>query len=130
MAGWKTPENLRYARTDEWLLLEGETATLGISDYAQDSLNDLVFVELPAPGAQIAAGEPFGAVESVKAASDLVSPISGTVIEVNSALESAPELINSDPYGRGWIVRLKVTDAAGAGSLMNAADYAAFCASR
>lgn len=130
MAGWKTPENLKYARTDEWLLLEGDTATLGISDYAQDSLNDLVFVELPALGAQIGAGESFGAVESVKAASELLSPVAGTVIEVNSALESQPELLNSDPYGRGWIVRLKVTDAAGADSLLNAADYAALCASR
>jgi glycine cleavage system H protein len=129
MAGWNTPADLKYARTDEWLKLEGDSATLGISDYAQDTLNDIVFVELPKVGATVNAGEAFGVVESVKAASDLVSPISGTVTAVNIALESSPEQINTDPYG-SWIVKLQVTDASGADALMDADAYAAYCASR
>lgn len=130
MGNWKTPETLKYAKSDEWLLLEGDTATLGVSDYAQDQLNDIVFVELPSVGDQITAGEAFGNVESVKAASDLISPISGTVTEVNSALEGTPELLNSDPYGKGWIVKIAVSDASGAAGLMDAAAYSAFCETR
>lgn len=130
MGNWKTPENLKYAKSDEWLLLEGETATLGVSDYAQDQLNDIVFVELPSVGDQISAGDAFGNVESVKAASDLISPVSGTVTEVNSALEGTPELLNSDPYGKGWIVKIAVSDASGAAGLMDAAAYSAFCETR
>jgi glycine cleavage system H protein len=126
MAALKVPENLKYARSDEWVLLDGETATLGISDYAQDQLNDIVFVELPSVGATINAGETFGAVESVKAASDLYSPISGVVTEVNAALEKQPEILNSDPYEKGWIVKLKVTDSSGAASLMDAGAYQEF----
>ncbi|HLU11243.1 MAG TPA: glycine cleavage system protein GcvH [Oceanobacillus sp.] len=124
------PADLKYARSDEWLRLEGDTATIGISDYAQDQLNDIVFVELPEVGKTVAKGESFGVVESVKAASDLYSPISGTVTEVNTALQDQPELINSDPYGRGWIVKLKVTDASGADDLMDAEAYKAYIETR
>jgi glycine cleavage system H protein len=129
MAGWKTLPDLKYAKTDEWLKLDGDTATVGLSDYAQDALNDIVFVELPKVGATVTAGEAFGVVESVKAASDVVSPVSGTDTAVNTALESAPERINSDPYG-AWIVRIAVTDASGADDLMDAAGYDAWCVSR
>ena len=129
MAGWKTRPELKYAKTDEWLNLEGDTATVGLSDYAQDALNDIVFVELPKVGATVTAGEAFGVVESVKAASDVVSPISGTVTAVNTALESSPEQINSDPYG-SWIVRIAVSDASGADDLMDADAYDSYCESR
>ncbi len=129
MAGWKTPDDLKYARTDEWLKLEGESATLGLSDYAQDTLNDIVFVELPKVGAEVTAGEAFGVVESVKAASDLISPVSGTVTAINTALESSPEQINADPY-TNWIIKLQVTDASGADALMDATAYAAYCDGR
>lgn len=129
MAGWKTLPDLKYAKTDEWIKLEGTVATLGLSDYAQDALNDLVFVELPKVGSAVTAGEAFGTVESVKAASEVVSPVSGTIKAVNTALESTPEKINSDPYG-SWIVQIDVTDASGADALMDAAAYDAYCASR
>jgi glycine cleavage system H protein len=129
MAGWKTLPDLKYAKTDEWLKLDGSAATIGLSDYAQDALNDIVFVELPKVGATVTAGEAFGTVESVKAASDLVSPVSGTVTAVNTDLESSPEQINSDPYG-SWIVQIAVTDGSGADDLLDAAAYDAWCASR
>ncbi|MFN8372838.1 MAG: glycine cleavage system protein GcvH [Anaerolineae bacterium] len=130
MASWKTVENAKYAKSDEWVVLEGDTATLGISDYAQDQLNDIVFVELPEVGRTIKKGEEFGSVESVKAASPLVSPVGGTVTEVNSALEDEPELINSDPFGKGWIVKLKVTSAADLNDLMDSAAYVSYCDNR
>jgi glycine cleavage system H protein len=130
MGNWNIPADLKYSKTDEWLRLEGDTATVGISDYAQDQLNDIVFVEPPEVGKTVAKGEAFGVVESVKAASDLNSPISGTVMEVNTALQDQPELINSDAYGRGWIAKLKVTDASGANDLMDAEAYKAYCESR
>lgn len=129
MAGWKTLPDLKYAKTDEWLRLEGSSAEVGLSDYAQDALNDIVFVELPKVGAAVTAGEAFGVVESVKAASDLSAPVSGTVTAVNAALESSPEQINSDPYG-AWIVRIAVTDASAAADLMDAAAYDEYCATR
>ncbi len=125
-----TPADLKYAATDEWLRLEGDTATIGVSDFAQEQLNDIVFVELPEVGKTVSKGEAFGVVESVKAAADLNAPISGTVIEVNTALQDTPELINSDPFGDGWIARLKVTDASGADDLMDAEAYKAYCATR
>ncbi len=130
MASWKTLDNLKYAKSDEWVLLEGDTATIGISDYAQDQLNDIVYVELPEVGREIKKGDEFGSVESVKAASPLVSPISGTITEANSALEDEPELINAEPYGKGWIVKLKVSNPAELNDLMDAAAYAAYCESR
>lgn len=130
MADWKTPADLKYAKSDEWVRVEGDTATLGISDYAQDALNDIVYVELPAVGTSVAKGDSFGSVESVKAASDLYSPVSGTVTEVNSGLEDNPELINADPFGKGWIVKLKLDGSADTGDLMDADAYAEYCKNR
>jgi glycine cleavage system H protein len=104
------PEDLQYTRSHEWVRMEGDTATIGITDHAQDELGDVVFVELPDEGANFDAGESFGTVESVKAVSDLYTPVGGEVVEVNSTLEDAPENINEDPYGEGWIVKLRTTD--------------------
>jgi glycine cleavage system H protein len=130
MPSWKTVDNAKYAKSDEWVLLDGDTASIGISDYAQDQLNDIVYVELPEVGREIKKGEEFGSVESVKAASPLVSPISGTISEVNKGLEDEPELINADPFGKGWIVKLKVSNPSELNDLMDAAAYASFCESR
>jgi glycine cleavage system H protein len=127
---WNTPSDLKYMRSDEYLKLEGTTATIGISDYAQEQLNDIVFVELPDVGVELAKGKPFGTVESVKAQSDLNMPVSGKIIAVNDKLKDQPELLNSAPYGDGWIIKIEVKDAAEAGDLMDAAAYAAYCASR
>jgi glycine cleavage system H protein len=104
------PEDLQYTKSHEWVRTEGDTATIGITDHAQDELGDVVFVELPDEGATFDTGESFGTVESVKAVSDLYAPVGGEVFEVNSALEDAPEKINEDPYG--WIVKLRTTDEA------------------
>jgi glycine cleavage system H protein len=106
------PEDLQYTKSHEWVRTEGDTATIGITDHAQDELGDVVFVELPDEGATFDTGESFGTVESVKAVSDLYAPVGGEVFEVNSALEDAPEKINEDPYGEGWIVKLRTTDEA------------------
>ena len=106
------PEDLQYTKSHEWVRIEGDTATIGITDHAQDELGDVVFVELPEEGDAFDAGESFGTVESVKAVSDLYTPVGGEVVEVNSALEDAPENINEDPYGEGWIVKLRTTDGA------------------
>ena len=106
------PEDLQYTKSHEWVLIEGDTVTIGITDHAQDELGDVVFVELPDEGATFDAGESFGTVESVKAVSDLYAPVGGEVVEVNSTLEDAPENINEDPYGEGWIVKLRITDRA------------------
>ena len=106
------PEDLQYTKSHEWVRMDGDTATIGITDHAQDELGDVVFVELPDEGATFDAGDSFGTVESVKAVSDLYTPVGGEVIEVNSALEDAPENINEDPYGEGWIVKLRATDEA------------------
>ncbi len=130
MAEIKTPDNLKYAKSDEWVLIEGDSAILGVSDYAQDALNDIVYVELPAVGAKFAKGESFGSVESVKAASDIYAQVAGTVIEVNKALEDEPELINADPYGKGWIVKLRLDGTPDLSDLLDAAAYIEFCATR
>jgi glycine cleavage system H protein len=130
MAGWKTPDNLKYAKSDEWVRIDGDEVTIGISDYAQDQLNDIVYMELPEVGDELAKGDSFGTVESVKAASDLYTPVSGTVTAVNTGLEDEPELINTDPYGKGWIVKLKITSGAEADELMDAAAYTTYCESR
>jgi glycine cleavage system H protein len=123
------PGELRYAKSHEWLRLEGDgTATVGITDYAQGSLGDITYVQLPKVGAALRQGEPFGVVESVKAASDVYVPVGGTVVAVNRALDSAPEALNKDPYGAGWILKLKVSDPAEAGALLEAAAYAALTA--
>jgi len=106
------PEDLQYTKSHEWVHIEGDTATIGITDHAQEELGDVVFVELPDEGATFDAGESFGTVESVKAVSDLYTPVGGEIVEVNSALEDAPENINEDPYGEGWIVKLRTSDEA------------------
>jgi len=106
------PEDLQYTKTHEWVRMEGDTATIGITDHAQDELGDVVFVELPDEGDTFDAGDSFGTVESVKAVSDLYTPVGGEVVEVNSSLEDAPEKINDDPYGEGWIVKLRISDEA------------------
>ncbi len=124
------PDNLKYTKEDEWILVEGDIATIGITDYAQDSLADLVYFELPEVGDSLAAGDEFGVVESVKAAADLYAPISGEVVEINSALEDAPELANTDPYGAAWIVKMKIGNAAEIDGLMDAAAYKAYLETR
>jgi glycine cleavage system H protein len=121
------PETYKYAKSHEWLLLEGDAATIGITDYAQSSLGDIVFVELPKVGQEIEAGATFGSVESVKAVSDLYSPVGGTVTAVNSALNDAPETINT-AANETWIIKLAVKDAAAAGSLLSASEYEKFVA--
>ncbi|MEA5142790.1 MAG: glycine cleavage system protein GcvH [Oscillibacter sp.] len=120
------PDDRMYSKSHEWVKTEGETAVIGISDYAQDALGDVVFVNLPGEGDEVAMGEAFGDVESVKAVSDLISPVSGTVSAVNEELLDAPENLNKDPYG-SWI--LKVENPTDTEELLSAADYEAFCAS-
>jgi glycine cleavage system H protein len=118
------PSDLRYAKSHEWLKLAGDgTATIGITDYAQNSLGDITYVQLPKIGAALKAGETFGVVESVKAASDIYAPVAGTVISVNEALNSAPETVNRDPYVAGWMLKLKFANPADAGKLLDAASY-------
>jgi glycine cleavage system H protein len=120
----QVPSDLRYAKSHEWVKLgEGGIATVGITDYAQSSLGDITFVQLPKVGATLKAGEGFGVVESVKAASDVYAPVSGTVTAVNSALDSAPETLNREPYAGGWLMRLKLADPAEAGALLDAPAY-------
>ena len=117
------PEELQYTRSHEWVRTEGDTATVGITDYAQNELGDIVFVELPEVGATFGAGDSFGAVESVKAVSDIYAPVGGEVVEVNEVLDDSPEKINEDPYGDGWIIKLRVSDE---GDLLSASDYEQF----
>jgi glycine cleavage system H protein len=119
------PTDLRYAASHEWIRLEGDIATVGISDHAQEELTDVVFVELPALGRTVDAGDPTAVVESVKAASDIYAPIGGEVVEVNPAVEADPSLVNTAPYGAGWIFKLRVKNAAEISSLMDAAAYTA-----
>jgi len=118
------PADLRYAKSHEWLKPAGDgTAIIGITDYAQASLGDITYVQVPKVGAVLKAGETFGVVESVKAASDLYAPVGGTVIEVNSALDSAPETVNQVPYDGGWMLKLKLADPASPATLLDAAAY-------
>lgn len=119
-----TPEDLKYTDEHEWLLAtEGNTVRVGITAYAQDQLGDVVFVELPKVGAAVAAGSPLGEVESTKSVSEIFAPVSGTVVAVNNALDDTPELVNSDPYGGGWIVEINVEDLSVLDDLMDAAAY-------
>ena len=119
------PADLKYAKSHEWVKLAADgTALVGITDYAQNSLGDITFVQLPKVGAALKAGETFGVVESVKAASDVYAPVAGTVVEVNSALDANPEKVNGSPYEDGWMLKLKVADPAGAAGLLDAAGYA------
>lgn len=119
-------ENLRYAESHEWVSLEGDIATVGITDYAQHALGDIVYVDMPEVGDEVTAGEEFGAVESVKAASDLYSPVSGEVVEINEALEDEPGLINQDAFGN-WIMKVKVSDASEIDALLDAEAYKNIC---
>ncbi|HWL17958.1 MAG TPA: glycine cleavage system protein GcvH [Opitutus sp.] len=118
------PAGLRYAKSHEWLKLESDgTAKVGITDYAQNSLGDITYVQLPKVGATLTAGQTFGVVESVKAASDLYAPVAGTVVAVNPALDAAPETLNRDPYAEGWMLQIKVSNPAEADALLDASAY-------
>jgi len=123
------PSDLRYSEDHEWVRPEGGVAKLGITAYAQEQLGDIVYIELPAVGQRVAAGKPFGVVESVKAASDILCPVSGTVQDVNARLVDEPELANSDPYGEGWIATVELADEGELVGLMDAAAYGEFIAS-
>jgi len=125
----KVLPELRYAKTDEWVRIEGDEAVIGISDYAQDALSDIVYVELPGVGDTFEAGNTFGVVESVKAASDVSMPVSGEVVAANDAAVDSPESINSDPFGV-WLVRVRLSDPSQVDALMDAAAYEAYCATR
>jgi glycine cleavage system H protein len=121
------PADLKYTKEHEWIKIEGNTGTIGITDYAQNSLGDIVFVELPKPGTEITVGKSFGTVESVKAVSDLFAPVSGTIAEVNPELANAPEKVNSDAHS-AWMVKVTLKDPSQANALMSAADYEKFVA--
>jgi glycine cleavage system H protein len=130
MSDWKIPEDLRYSEEDEWIRLDGDAGVVGLTDYAQGQLSDIVYVELPEVGETFGQGEVFGVVESVKAAADMHMPASGEVIEINDALEDAPEVVNGDPYGAGWFVKIKLSDPAELDKLMDAAAYRKYCEER
>jgi len=117
------PEELKYTTDHEWLRLEGDTGTVGITDYAQHELGDIVFVELPEIGQQVSKGDTLATIEAVKTVADIYAPVSGEVIAVNEALNEAPEKVNSDPYGEGWVVKMKLSDTAEIETLMDAAAY-------
>jgi glycine cleavage system H protein len=121
----QVPEQLRYTRDHEWVAIDGSRARVGITDYAQDALGDVVYVQLPTVGASAAAGASFGEVESTKSVSDIYAPLSGTVAAVNDALDSAPDLLNRDPYGEGWICEIEFADPAETEGLLDAAGYRA-----
>lgn len=124
------PEGLFYTEEDEWIRVENSVAVIGITDYAQDSLSDIVYVELPDVGDSFSSGDTFGVVESVKAAGDLFLPVSGDVSAVNEGLIDAPEIINDDPYGEGWMVKIQLSDLAELESLMDSDQYNKFCDER
>ena len=117
------PDDLLYTEEHEWIQIEEDSATIRITDYAQQELGDVVYVELPEEGLNLEAGQTFGSVESVKAVSEIYAPLSGTVADVNAVLEDSPEKVNEDPYGDGWMIRLEVEDSSEVGELMSAADY-------
>jgi glycine cleavage system H protein len=117
------PEDLKYTREHEWARVDGNRASVGITDYAQESLGDIVYVDIPPVGTTVTAGERFGEVESTKSVSDLYSPVTGTIVDRNGDLDKSPEMINSDPYGRGWLVIVEITESGQLGSLMDADAY-------
>lgn len=117
------PEDLHYTKEHEWLQVNGSVATVGITHYAQGELGDIVYVEMPSVGVAVVAGESFGTVESVKAVSEIYAPVSGEVAEINGALEAAPDAVNRDPYGEGWLIRIKLVESLDQEGLMSAADY-------
>ena len=120
------PQDLKFTKTHEWARVEGDTVTIGIADYAQSELGDITYLELPEPGDSISAAEPFGVVESVKAASDIYSPIDGEVIERNEEVISGPDVVNASPYDRAWLLKVRVSDPSQLESLMTAEDYDSF----
>jgi glycine cleavage system H protein len=125
------PENLKYAKTDEWVKIEGNVAVIGVSDFAQEQLSDVVFVEIALSiGEKAVRGTSCATIESVKAAADVNSPVSGDVIEINDALSSSPELINTDPYGNAWMLKVKMTNPAELNDLMDSTSYTTFCEGR
>jgi glycine cleavage system H protein len=119
----KYPENVRYTKDHEWISIEGDIATIGVTDFAQHELGDIVYVDIDTKGKSLAAEEVFGTIEAVKTVSDLFLPVAGTITEVNPLLESEPEKVNTDPYGEGWIIKLKVEDPSTVANLMNAEAY-------
>lgn len=118
------PQDLKYSKDHEWVRVDGDIAVIGITDYAQSELGDIVMVEFPEPGAVFGAGDTVGTLEAVKTVSDVMTPVDGELIELNDALDDEPELINSDPYGKGWIVRIKVSTVADLDGLLSADEYA------
>ena len=119
------PENLRYTKDHEWIALEGNVATIGITDFAQRELGDIVYVDISTKGKSLAAEQVFGTVEAVKTVSDLFLPVAGTIIEINPALDSQPEVVNTDPYGEGWMIKMTVNNIADVEALMDVAAYTA-----
>ena len=130
LAEIQAPKELKYSKEDEWVRTDGDQYVVGVTDYAQEQLGDVVFVELPEVGAEFTAGESFGTIESVKAVSDLFCPIAGRVVATNEALEDAPEKVNEDCYGDAWIIKLEATGDDPLAGLMDADAYVAFCAER
>ena len=120
------PENFRYTKEHEWVLVEGGIGTIGITDHAQQELGDIVYVDLPKPGTRVEQGRSMGSVESVKAVSDIYSPVSGEVTEINPALADKPEMLNSDPHGAAWLVKIQLSEPAQLEGLLSAADYQAY----
>lgn len=125
------PANLKYTNSDEWLLVEGKTATLGVTDYAQNQLSDVVFVEITVEkGEEVKKNSHVATIESVKAAADVNVPVSGKVLETNDSLSNSPELVNSDPFGKAWMIKFEISDPAELANLMDAKAYADYCATR
>jgi len=122
------PNDRVYSKEHEWVVIDGDIATIGISDFAQDQLGEVVYVDLPSAGDSLSAGETFGEIESVKSVSELYAPISGEIVEVNDGLGDTPETVNSDPHGDGWMIKVRVADAAEADALMSAEEYDDFVA--
>jgi glycine cleavage system H protein len=120
------PEDLQYSKDHEWLRVEGDVAVIGITDYAQNSLGDVVYVELPKPGEKFEAHESFGSVESVKAVSEIFTPVSGEVVEVNESLADEPEKVNNDPYSAGWMIRIRMANSGEVDSLLSSVEYEEF----
>ncbi len=119
------PSNLKYTKDHEWVLIEGDTATVGVTEFAQGELGDVVFIEIETEGESLSQGDTFGSIEAVKTVSDLFMPIGGEVIEVNENLEADPEVVNKDPYGEGWMIKIRIADASEAEGLLSAEDYKA-----
>lgn len=124
------PDDLLYTKDDEWILVDGDEGVVGLTDYAQDALSDIVYVELPDEGDSFEMGETFGVVESVKAAADLYMPVAGEVTAVNEELPDVPEVLNSDPYGEGWMVKIKIADPNELEDLMDPSSYTTYCEER